>query len=210
MSLIAQLVGFGLRQVIGDYADSAVQIASAVEQRFRDHSRTLPNALEHAHHRAWRALGVALAGDGLLDRVKVVFASGDDKGVREQGRLFLNGNAVSFEGTPADFRRDCLDDLRRLRKSGRLSTQQESHQEIVRQAASFKRHAAPQGLVEEARRAVDGIADSLADSYPNLAQLLRTPTPAGPPLLASAFCYFFRREVETNDKLAHGLRGWKG
>jgi hypothetical protein len=41
MSPITQLVGFGLRQVIGDYADGAVQIAATVEQRFRDHSRTL-------------------------------------------------------------------------------------------------------------------------------------------------------------------------
>ena len=52
---------------------------------------------------------------------------------------------------------------------------------------------------------MDGVADALAESYPNLARLLRTPTPAGPPLLAAAFCYFFRREVETDDELAHGL-----
>ncbi len=96
MSPITQLIGFSLRQVIGDYADGPVQIAAAVEQRFRDHSRTLPKALDHAHQRAWQALGLALAGDGLLDRVKVFFASGDDKGVREQVQLFLEGNAVSF------------------------------------------------------------------------------------------------------------------
>jgi hypothetical protein len=65
MSPITQLVGFGLRQVIGDYADSAIQIAAAIEQRFRDHSTTLPKALNQAHRRAWQALGVALAGDGL-------------------------------------------------------------------------------------------------------------------------------------------------
>jgi tetratricopeptide (TPR) repeat protein len=205
MSPITQLVGFGLRQVIGDYADGAVQVAAVIEQRFRDHSRTLPKALDHAHHRAWQALGVALAGDGLLDRVKVFFASGDDKGVREQVQLFLDGNAVSFDGTPADFRRDCLDELQRLRKSGRLSTSEGAHAAIARQAAGFQRHADPQGLVEEARRAVNGVADALAENYPNLAGLLRTPTLAGPPLLAAAFCYFFRREVETNDELAHGL-----
>jgi hypothetical protein len=205
MSPITQLVGFGLRQVIGDYADGAVQVAAVIEHRFRDHSRTLPKALDHAHHRAWQALGVALAGDGLLDRVKVFFASGDDKGVREQVQLFLDGNAVSFDGTPADFRRDCLDELQRLRKSGRLSTPEGAHAAIARQAASFTRHADPQGLVEEARRVVNGVADALTENYPNLARLLRTPTPAGPPLLAAAFCYFFRREVETNDELAHGL-----
>jgi F-box protein 11 len=205
MSPITQLVSFGLRQVIGDYADGAAQIGVVIEQRFRDHSRTLPKALDQAHHRAWQSLGVALAGDGLLDRVKVFFASGDDKGVREQVQLFLDGNAVSFDGTPADFRRDCLDELQRLRKSGRLSTPEGAHAAIARQAASFQRHVDPQGLVEEARRAVAGVADALAENYPNLARLLRTPTPAGPPLLAAAFCYFFRREVETNDELAHGL-----
>ena len=205
MSLVAQLVGFGLRQVIGDFADNAVKIVGAVEQRFRDHSRTLPKALEQAHDRTWQALGVALAGDGLLDRVKVFFASGDDKGVREQVQLFLQSNAVSFDGAPDQFRRDCLDELKRLRKSGLLSVQGGSSAEIARQAAGFRRHADPQGLIEEARRAVAGVADTLAEGYPNLSRLLRTPTPTGPPLLAAAFCYFFRREVETDDELAHGL-----
>ncbi len=40
MSLITQLVGFGLRQVIGDSADDVAQVIGAIEQRFRDHSRT--------------------------------------------------------------------------------------------------------------------------------------------------------------------------
>src|SRR5207245_7965018 len=59
--------------------------------------------------------------------------------------------------------------------------------------------------MDEAHRAVTGIADALAENYPNLSRLLRTPTAAGPPLLAAAFAYFFRREVETDDELAHGL-----
>ena len=205
MSLVTQLVGFGLRQVIGDSADDVVQVVGMIEQRFRDHSRTLPKALEQAHHRAWQALGVALAGDGFLDRVKVFFASGDDKGVREQVQLFLKSNALSFYGTPAEFRQACLNELKRLRKSGLLSMQGASSAEIARQAAGFRRHADPQGLIEESRRAVAGVADALADGYPNLSRLLRTPTPAGPPLLAAAFCYFFRREVETDNELAHGL-----
>src|SRR5450755_1731325 len=208
MSLLTQLAGFALRQVIGDFSDNVVQVVGLVEQHFRDHSRTLPKALDHAHQRAWQALGVALAGDGLLDRVKVFFASGDDKGVREQVQLFLKSNAVSFDGTPAAFRQDCLDELKRLRKSGLLSTHGGTSAEIARiaqQAAGFRRHADPQGLIEESRGAVAGVADALAEGYPNLAKLLRTPTPAGPPLLAAAFCYFFRREVETDDELAHGL-----
>src|SRR5947199_113385 len=83
-----------------------------------------PRALDLAHGRAWQALGVALAGHGFLDRIRVFFAE---------------------------------------------------------------------------------VADLLLPDYPNLAGLLRTPTPAGPPILVSAFCYFFRREVETDDELARGL-----
>src|SRR5262249_48131962 len=150
MSLVGKLLGFALRQVIGESVGGVVEV---VEQRFRDPSRALPKALERAHDRAWQSLGVALAGDGFLDRVKLFFASGDDKGIREQVQLFLKGNAMSFAGTPDKFRLDCLDDLKRLRKSGLLSAPEGSSAEIARQASGFKRHADPQGLIEEARKA---------------------------------------------------------
>jgi hypothetical protein len=202
MSLSTHLIGFGLRQVFGEPHDSIVQ---AITSYFKDNSRKLPAALERAHERAWQALAVALAGDGFFDRLKRVFASGDDKGIREQVQLFLKGNAPAFDRTPERLRRDCLDELTRLRRSGLLSAKDISAAEVGRQAAGFKRHTDSQGLVEEAQRAVAGVADALAEAYPNLARLLRTPTPGGPPILASAFCYFFRREVETDDELAHGL-----
>jgi formylglycine-generating enzyme required for sulfatase activity/serine/threonine protein kinase len=203
VSFFSKLLGFGLRQVVGDGVEGVVE---AVEQRFRDHSRTLPLALERAHDRAWQSLGVALAGDGFLDRVKVFFfATGDDRGIRAQVRAFLTGNAFSFESTPETFRQDCLDELKRLRAAGPLAAQGLPATEIALQASGFRRHADPQGLVEEARRAVAGVADALAGGYPNLALLIRRPTPSGPPLLAAAFCYFFRREVETDPELARGL-----
>jgi hypothetical protein len=153
VSLVTQLIGCWLRQVIGDCTDCAdnvvqvVEIVEIVEQRFRDHSRPLPKALDQTHNRAWQALGVALAGDGLIDRVKVFFASGDDKGVRQQVQLFLKSNAASFDGTPAAFCQACLDKLKRLRKSRLLSTQGGSSVDIARQAAGFNRHTDPQGLI---------------------------------------------------------------
>ena len=219
MSIASQLIGFGLRQVIGDSADAVVQVAEVVEQgipaaakvikvveqHFRDHSRTLPNALGRAHDRAWQSIAIALAGDGFLDRVRVFFSSGDNKGVREQVQLFLRDNAFTFEGTPDDFRQSCLDELKRLRKSGLLSVQGMSPTEIAQKAAIFSRHADQQGLVEDARKAVAGVANAIAEGYPNLARLIRRPTPAGPPLLAAAFCYFFRRQIETDVEFARGL-----
>jgi hypothetical protein len=87
VSLVTLLAGFGLRQVLGVDPD---RVAEAVERHFRDHSRKLPRALERALDRAWQSLGVALAGDGLLDRIRLFFAGGDDRGVREQVQLFLN------------------------------------------------------------------------------------------------------------------------
>jgi formylglycine-generating enzyme required for sulfatase activity/tetratricopeptide (TPR) repeat protein len=201
-SLAGRLIAFGLRQVFDVPADAVV---AAVEGYVTDHSRTLPRALERAHDRAWQALGVALGGDGLLDRVKGLFASGDDKGVREQVQAFLRANAAGFDRTPDTLRQACLEDLKRLRKRGVLSAQGLNAADLARDAAGFRRHGDLTGMVEEAGVAVAQVADALAQDYPNLAELLRTPTAAGPPLLASAFCYFFRREVETDDELAHGL-----
>src|SRR6516165_3982170 len=117
MALAGNLIGFGLRQVIGTVAgDQAGEMAGLatgsvielVEKRFTDRSQKLPKALARANDRAWQALSIALAGETFLDKIKVFFASGDDKGIREQVRLFLQDKNIGFEGTPADLRKRCL------------------------------------------------------------------------------------------------------
>jgi len=214
MSLVGKLIGFGFRQVIGAVAgDEAGELAAKVtapviqlvEQHFTDHSQTLPKALAKANDRAWQALSIALAGDGFLDTIKVFFASSDDKGIREQVRLFLQDKTIAFEGTSADFRKKCLNELNQARKTGLLTYQNLSPNEVARQTADFQRYADPKGMVDGAGQMIGQIADELASAYPNLAKLLRQHPAGGPPLLVSAFAYFFRREVETNDELAHGL-----
>ncbi|MFO0930731.1 MAG: bifunctional serine/threonine-protein kinase/formylglycine-generating enzyme family protein [Gemmataceae bacterium] len=201
MSLLTPLAAYGIRQVLGDGIE---HVAAAVVDLFRDHSQTLPRAMQRAHERAWKALEVALAGDGLVDRVKVFFASGDDKGVREQVQAFLRGAGGAFDGTPEQARKVCLDELKRLRRTKVLDQPGLAGDEIARAAGGVQRYADATGLVDGATRAVGQVADALGD-YPHLARLLRGPTPGGPPLLAAAFCFFFRREVETDDELAHGL-----
>jgi formylglycine-generating enzyme required for sulfatase activity len=202
MFLLRPLVGFGLRQLLGDGIENVVV---AVEQRFRDHGQALPRALERAHDRAWQSLGVALAGDGLFDRARRLFASGEEKGLRDQVQTFLEANGDIFGRTPADMREACLGELGRLRKSGLISGRELVAAEIALQAEGFRCYVDPQGLVEGARQAVAFVAEALREGYPNLSRLLCTPTPAGPPLLAAAFTYFLRREIETNVELANGL-----
>jgi serine/threonine protein kinase len=206
MSLVSTLIGFGLRQVIGDGAEKAVEEAvEAVKQYFRDHGQALPRALAAASDRAWRTLGVALAGDGFCDQVKRLFASGDDKGFRKQVAHFLSSGRLGFEETPVQFRRRCLAELRALRRSGLLSAERLDVAAVVERAGHFARYGNTPGLVAGAWEAVHGVADALADDYPNLARLLRQPATGEPPLLASAFTFFFRREVENNPQLARGL-----
>src|ERR1035438_2006234 len=129
MSLVGKLIGFGFRQVIGAVAGDdageltgkvAGPVIQLVEQHFTDHSKTLPKALARANDRSWQALSIALAGDGFLDKIKVFFASGDDKGIREQVQVFLQDKNIGFEGTSADFRQQCLAELDR--KSTRLNS----------------------------------------------------------------------------------------
>ena len=214
MSLIGNLIGFGLRQVIGAVAGEDAEkmagkavgpVIEFVEKRFADHSKTLPNALVKANDRAWQALSIALAGDTFLDKIKVFFASGDDKGIREQVRLFLQDKNIGFEGVPAAFRKQCLTELKAAKKAGLLNARNFLPNEVARQTASFQRYVDLQGMMNGAELAIGKIADGLAAHYPNLAKLLRHRPSGGPPLLVSAFAYFFRREVETDEELAHCL-----
>lgn len=74
MSVVDSLIAFGLRQVVGDatdlLTDSSGQIVGVIRKIFTDHSKALPNALARANDRAWQAVGLALAGAGLFDRIK--------------------------------------------------------------------------------------------------------------------------------------------
>jgi hypothetical protein len=213
MSLVGKLIGFGFRQAIGivageEAAEQAAKIAGpviqVVEQHFTDHSQTLPKALARANDRAWQALSIALAGDSFLDKIKAFFASGDDQGIREQVRHFLQDRTVVCQ-EPEDFRKKCLAELNQAKKAGLLTAHSVSSKDVARQTASYQRYANPKGMVDGAEKVVEQIADELASAYPNLAKLMRQRPIEGPPLLVSAYAYFFRREVETNAELAQGL-----
>ncbi len=202
MMLVANLVCFGLRQALGDGVE---RILDPIGERFRDHTRALPRALARSNDRAWQALAVALAGDGLVDQVKLLFASTDAKTLREQMRPFLLHSAAYFDQTPTAFRKACLSELHAARKEGLLSADGLTAGFLAPRLATFPFTADPQALLDGAARAVARLADDLAAQCPGLARLLRQPPPGGPPLLVAAFAFFFRREVETDVQLFHAL-----
>src|SRR5205809_620039 len=105
MSVVGNLVFFGLRQVLGDGVESVI---GSVADRFRDHSQALPRALGRANDKAWQALAVALAGEGFFEQAKLIFVGGDAKALRDQVRPLLGHSAAYFDQTPTAFRKACL------------------------------------------------------------------------------------------------------
>ena len=210
MSRINNLMWFGLRQAIGGLVgEEALGLSNSainfIGKLFADNSQTLPAALAKANDRAWQSLSIALAGDGIFDSIKVFFSSGDDKGIREQVRVFLNGNTLAFGGSSVEFRKQCLLELNQAKAKGLLTAKNISANEMSKQAANYERYTDPSKMIIAAGHVMEQIAEDLSIEFPNLGKLMRQTPEGSPPLLVSAFAYFFRREVETNDELSNGL-----
>ena len=103
----------------------------------------MPAALAKANDRAWQSLSIALAGDGIFDSIKVFFSSGDDKGIREQVLVFLNGNTLAFGGSSVEFRKQCLLELNQAKAKGLLTAKNISANEMSKQAANYERYTDP-------------------------------------------------------------------
>ena len=210
MSRINNLMWFGLRQAIGGLVgEEALGLSNSainfVRKLFADNSQTLPAALAKANDRAWQSLSIALAGDGIFDSIKVFFSSGDDKGIREQVRVFLDGYTLAFGGSSLEFRKQCLQELNQAKAKGLLTAKNISANEMSKQAANFERYTDPSKMITAAGHVMEQIAEDLSIEFPNLGKLMGQTPEGSPPLLVSAFAYFFRREVETNDELSNGL-----
>ena len=200
MSLVGKLVCFGLAQALGEGTERLVAV---IGERCADHTQALPRALARANDRAWQALALALAGNGLLDGVARLFATADVRALRAQVQPFLERCAAHFDQAPADFRKACLAELRDARQRGLLCVAALGPEEARRAAPAFASDSG--AAIDAGQRAASALADDLAPHCPNLAQLLRRPTPNGQPLLVVAFAFFLRREVETDEELARGL-----
>src|SRR5262245_35659420 len=193
-----------------------------LSQHFQDHGDRLGRALRQSDERAWRALEVALAGEGLFGWL----AKAEDRNFRQKVRAFLD--ALPRHDLPggAAFPKKALRELRYARKDGLIGGAKVSDsdlvgraQELARRAGELARYKEPRHLLKAQWDAVDGIAGAVEKAgHEHLAHLLRlrpaqAALPPGapplgsaePPLLVIAVRYFFRRAVEADPELYRGL-----
>lgn len=192
MGLITKLAAFTLHQAIGEAGTRAV---AWIERYYADPTQALPLAMTRANDQTWRVIELALAGDGLGDRMCRLFASGTLCGVLTPLR-----ERVGHLGE--DFRHVCLAELRAARKAGLLEAG--TKRELTALSGSFQIIAQPETMLIQSRQLVAQAAEGLGASYPNLTQLL-SGHDAGGALLVTAFGYFLRQEIASQPKLCEEL-----
>ncbi len=214
MRILQNLSSLTLRGVVGGACVAAGceagigavdKVVGLLTRRFIDHSQALGRALERSNEQAWKALEVALAGDSFWDRCKVAFSSADDKAFREQVRPFLDACPLAELSGKAQFRQDCLRELRAAARANQLTGGALDPQALARQAGAFAAHSDPQSLLGAERQALEQMSEDLRGAgHVNLAAFVAL-RPQGEPLLVIAARFFFRRSVEDDPKLFQGL-----
>ena len=202
----------------GGFADTVLQgveflasqeTVSAIESylvtRFTDPSQQLRRALQRSADRTWRAFEVALSGEYILSRLT---DKGEDKEFRADIRAFLDSNPLQLSPDVDEaFRHAALTQLRAARRSRLIPGTDSTLQTAAKQAARFLRYSDPRELCEAEWQTMGEMAGVLkTQGHSELAKLVELrPVADGPPLLAVAVRFFFRREVETNSQLFQGL-----
>jgi hypothetical protein len=207
MAILQTLSCLALRGVVQGVGQGLKGGVAVLGERFTDHSDMLLRALQTANKRAWRALEIALAGGSWWEACKVRLAPADEQAFREPLRAFLADCPwdKGVERGP-DFRRTCLQDLRAARKAGLLLQVALGMEKLAEGAGQFARFTDPAAIIDAEVQAVDRMGDELRQAgYPALAELALWHPPDGPPVLAAAVRYFFRREVEKDQQLFQGL-----
>lgn len=177
-------------------------------ERFTDHSHRLTKALQSANVRAWRAFEVALGGESLWDRCKLVFTRAEDVAFREQVREFLKASPLTkASGEHAKFFRQALIELQAARSRGLLESGHLGMDQLAREAGMFAGFDDPLAEVQAEWTLVERAAAELRETCPHLHKILVARTNSGqrPSLLAVAVRFYFRREVEADQALFNGL-----
>ena len=209
-----RLFAFGMRHVIGGGPENDAQgglekgssaISDVVAAQYARHSTALPRALARANDSAWHTMSICLAGSECLDQIKAMLASDEHNGSWEGARLFLEDKNLGFECASIDERKKCLTELKEARKVNVLTAQDVSATDVAYQSANARRFNDPEDMQDGAEQLIGQIAEDLAKEYPRLGALLGQRPSGVPPLLVSAFTFFFGREVEADHELARSL-----
>ncbi|MBL8794373.1 MAG: serine/threonine protein kinase [Planctomycetia bacterium] len=213
MAIVLNVSTLALKLLV-DGACKAVGLIAAKEgtdavvnfllRRFTDQSQRLTTALQHANAQGWKAIELALAGDSLWDRCRVLMQPREVQAFRQQVQGFLDNTPLADHG--GEFRMQCLRQLRLARKAGLLTDGVLEPKVLAERAGAFARFADPASLLTAEGQVLDDVAIYLRDAgCPALARFVALRPREGAPVLAAAVRYFFRRQVELDRELFQGL-----
>jgi len=213
MAIVLNMSTLALRLLV-DGACKAVGLMAAKEgtdavvsfltRRFTDQSQRLIIALQEANTRGWKAIELALAGDSLWERCKVLMQPREVQAFRQQVQSFLEATPLGDLG--GEFRVQCLRQLRLARKAGLLTDGVLEPKVLAERAGVFARFADPASLLTAENQVLDDVAGHLQHAgCPALAQFVALRPRQGAPVLAAAVRYFFRRQIEQDRELFQGL-----
>ena len=206
MFALAPLVSGACRAVGLSVAGEGVgAVTRFLAERLTDQSLRVADALRGSADRAWLTLELALAGESMLNALD----SADDRAFREQVRLFLLNAQCDGRAGAGNFVARCLAELRAARTAGVLDAGEADPAHLADRLGDLTRFGDPSALLAAQWHLADELAADLRDAgFPSLAvfvALRPAGDPAAVPLLAVAVRYYFRRAVEDDAKLFHGL-----
>jgi serine/threonine protein kinase len=199
MNVTECLCCFALRQVAGEGAE---RVLNLIGDHFSDRSQSITRALRKANDRAWRSLEIALAGESVWS----FFDAADDKALRKHLKQFIDTAPLPDLTNRQKARNLILAELRDARKNNLLTSSIEPSR-LGPPLAELTRFDEPQELIQHERQLLRDMARLLKQAgYENLAWLMAQPAVVNDSLLVVAARYFFRREVERDERLAHALQ----
>ncbi|VTT99689.1 serine threonine protein kinase : Serine/Threonine protein kinase OS=Beggiatoa sp. SS GN=BGS_0589 PE=3 SV=1: Pkinase [Gemmataceae bacterium] len=176
--------------------------ASAGAARFTDQSRALLDALERSNRKAWKALEVALAGEGLWSRLD----RADVRALRAQIRTFLDAAPLPELTGKAEYRKRCLTELRQALGKGVLLGKLVAG-DLADKTGHFAAYTDPSALLRAEKAALTRLGKEVQDAgFKALGWLLAQPAHGAESVVVVSARYFFRREVETDAELFRGLQ----
>ncbi len=179
---------------------------SFFEQRLTDHGLALTSALAGANDRAWKAVEIALAAESMW---QLLTKTAEERGFANQLRLYLD----SLPRQEVPDRACCLQEIQKARAAGLLALNRSSADQLAAELGHLARYANPGKVLEREREALGALATSLdGEGYPALGRLLRLQPQPDQCVVVVAMRYFFRRAVESDEKLnrAFMVARWEG